>query len=144
MYVRGKVLIPFLPLAILFITITISSLNTKRNNSFIILLAIFSIIQIIVHINNKQYIFIVDVLILLITYLIYLKKSNKNIIIYPLCLVSLICSLTNNYTEKLVTKEDISIQYSNYNYNKLSKLIDEDENIYRVNNDILGMKMPIE
>lgn len=140
MYVRGKVLIPFLPLAILFITITISSLNTKRNNSFIILLAIFSIIQIIVHINNKQYIFIVDVLILLITYLIYLKKSNKNIIIYPLCLVSLICSLTNNYTEKLVTKEDISIQYSNYNYNKLSKLIDEDENIYRVNNDILGMK----
>ena len=34
----------------------------------------------------------------------------------------------------------MSLQFNTYNYDKLNKLLDEDENIYRVSNNMMGMK----
>lgn len=140
MYLRGKVLIPFLPLSIYFITTSLNSLNTKKNVKFIVLFFIFTIIEIVVHIYNKEYMYIFDVLLLFITYIVYMKRGNKNIILYPLCIASFICCLINNYTEKYVSKEDILKQYDTSNYDVLLPLLDKDENLYRAGNNLLGMK----
>lgn len=139
MYFRGKVLIPLLPLAILLITNMFDDITVKKNVKFTSLFIILSIIQIIHYIFVKQYVFILDVVILLAAYLIYKKHGNKSILIIPVCTCAFLCCLVNNYTDKLVTKEEISNQYDVSEYTKLNKLIVEDENIYRVGNDTFGL-----
>ena len=59
---------------------------------------------------------------------------------YTACLSALVCCLISNYSDKLVTKEDIKLQYNTYNYDKLTPILENDENIYRVGNEIIGMK----
>lgn len=140
MYVRGKVLIPFLPIAILMITLFFDKLTAKNSKVFTILIVLVSIIQTMVHIDSTNYIFILDVIVTLISMFMYFHYKNKNFIIYPACFCALICCLTNNYSDKLVTKEDISLQHNTYNYDKLNPILESDENIYRVGNDIMGMK----
>jgi len=139
MYVRGKVLIPLLPIVILLITSTFEDLNIRKNPRFIILLSIIFITQIIFYIFSKNYLYLIDTILVFISYFIYRIKGNKDIIIYITILMALINCLVVNYKDKLVTKEDISLQYNTYNYNKLNNLMDNDKNIYRFGNDILGM-----
>lgn len=140
MYVRGKVLIPLLPIAIFMIALFFEKFKAKNNNIFIVTIVIVSIFECIVYLNNGNYIFILDVLLVLITVFMYFKYKNKNFIMYTACLSSLVCCLISNYSDKLVTKEDIKLQYNTYNYDKLTPILDSDENIYRVGNDIMGMK----
>lgn len=135
MYFRGKVLIPFIPLAILLITNMFDDITIKRNTKFTVLFIILSIIQIVYHIYVKQYVFILDVIILLISYLIYKKHGNKGILILPVCTCAFLCCIVNNYTDKLVTKVDISNQYDVSDYTKLNSIMNEEENVYRVGND---------
>lgn len=140
MYVRGKVLIPLLPIAIFMIALFFEKIKAKNNKFFIPMLVIVSIFECIVYLNNGNYIFILDVLLVLITVFMYFKYKNKDIIMYTACLSALVCCLISNYSDKLVTKEDIKLQYNTYNYDKLTPILDSDENIYRVGNDIMGMK----
>ena len=142
MYVRGKVLIPFLPLAILLIMNFIDEYKYKMNNKMNIILLIVSILEIYTYVSNKNYnyIYIIDVILIFIAYLLSIKFNNKNYILYIISLSALICCLSNNYTETLVTKEDISLQYNTYNYDILNKILDKDTNIYRTANNIMEMK----
>ena len=48
---------------------------------------------------------------------------------YTACLSALVCCLISNYSDKLVTKEDIKLQYNTYNYDKLTPILENDENI---------------
>ncbi len=140
MYVRGKVLIPLLPIAILLITNAINDITVKKNIKFDIVLSVVSVIQIIYYMFQKQYILIIDVVILLISYFVYKKYAKKSILIIPVCICALICCLANNYSDKLVSKKDVENQHNVKNYRKLSELIDKDENVYRVGNQLLGLE----
>lgn len=140
MYVRGKVLIPLLPLAILLMTLFIYEFNLKENKTLNIMFLAISIMQVIVHINNGNYIFILDVIITLLGVIAYIKTKNKNYFIYPICVCAFVCCLTNNYSEKLVSKEDIALQHNTYNYDILNPILEAEDNIYRVGNDIMGIK----
>ncbi len=139
MYYRGKVLIPFLPLAILLIVTSINNISIKDNKRFIVIFTIFSVLEIVFYIYSKTYIFILDVIILYISYLIYKKKANKNIIIYPLCVTALLCCIVNNLQDTYVTKENINRQYDMEYYNKITSIINKDENLYRMGNDTFGI-----
>ena len=140
MYTRGKVLIPLLPLAILLITTFLDKYKFKDNKKMVYISIIIFIIQVIIHIKSKEYVFILDILLVLITYLLSIKYKNKNYLLYPILLTALVVCLINNYKDRLVTKEDLSLQFNTYNYNILNKIIEEDDNIYRVANDMMGMK----
>lgn len=140
MYVRGKVLIPLLPIAILMITLFFDKLSFKNNSVFNILVISVSIVQIIVHIDSANYVFAIDVILVLVTIFMYFHFKDKNFIIYPACFCAFLCCLTNNYSDKLVTKDDISLQHNTYNYDKLNPILENDDNLYRVGNDIMGMK----
>ena len=140
MYARGKVLIPLLPLAIFLIITFINNVTVKKNTKFLIILSIITIIEIITYALDKEYIYIIEVVIAFISYLFYKKYGYKEILIYTFAISSLVCTLSCNYSDKLVTKNDLSLQLNTYNYTKLSKHIDDDENIYRVGNPIYGFK----
>ncbi|MBQ6282902.1 MAG: YfhO family protein [Bacilli bacterium] len=140
MYVRGKVLIPLLPLAILLITKFLNEYKLKKDKKFIVLTIIISIIQIITYLESKKYIFIIDVILVLIAYILSIRHKNKNYLLYPILLTALVVCYINNSSDKLVTKEDISLQFNTYNYDILNKIIDSDENIYRVANNIMTKK----
>lgn len=140
MYVRGKVLIPLLPIGILMVNLFIEKISYKSNKKFSIAIVLISLIQIFVYLENKNYIFILDVLVVFVSLFMYFKNKDKKYIMYPVCLCALITCLVSNYSEKLVSKEDISLQHNTYNYNILNKILENDENIYRVGNDIMGMK----
>lgn len=140
MYVRGKVLIPLLPIAIFMVGLFFEKFKVKNSKIFIIMLVLVSFFECIIYINNGNYIFILDVLLVLITLFIYFRYYNKNFIMYTACISTLVCCLISNYNDKLVTKEDIELQNNTYNYDKLTPILESDENIYRVGNDIMGMK----
>ena len=140
MYVRGKVLIPLLPIAIFMIALFFDKFKAKNGKIFIVTMVFVSILECIVYINNGNYIFILDVVLVLITIFMYFKYKNKNFIMYTACFSALVCCLISNYSDKLVTKEDIKLQHNTYNYDKLTPILESDEKIYRVGNDIMGMK----
>lgn len=140
MYERGKVLIPLLPLAILLISKFLNEYKLKHDKKFMILAIIISIIQIITYLKSKEYVFIIDVILVLIAYLLSIKYKNKNYLLYPILLTALVVCFINNSSDKLVTKEDLSLQFNTYNYDILNKIINSDENVYRVANDIMGKK----
>lgn len=140
MYVRGKVLIPLLPIAILLITNILNDLNTKKNTKFLILFIIIFSLQTISYVYTKNYIYLADTLSILIAFFIYKEYSNKNIFIYSILFFALVNCLVHNYSDTLVTKEDVELQFNTYNYEKLSNIIESDENIYRLGNDILDME----
>ena len=140
MYVRGKVLIPFLPLAIFMIINFVNDYKLKNNKKFNIAIIVISLIEIYVNIKSKNYLYVGDVILVVICYLLSIKFKNKNILIYLLIPAALVCCLVGNYSDTLVKKEDISLQYNTYNYDILDKILESDENIYRVSNNMMGMK----
>jgi len=140
MYVRGKVLIPLLPIAILLVTSALNDIHSKKNIKFLISLIIISLAQIITYVITKEYLYLVDTVVLLIAFFLYREYGKKNILIYVIIFASLAVCLVNNYTDKLVTKDDMSLQYNTYNYTRLSDLIDKEATVYRVGNDILGLE----
>lgn len=138
MYVRGKVLIPLLPLAILLIVLFIDKL--KINKKFIKTFVITSIIIIISILFNKYYVVILELLAIFIALILCNKYNTKSYLIFIAVFSSLITCLSCNYSDKLVTKDELKEQLNTYNYDILNKIIDSDDNIYRVANDTLGMK----
>lgn len=139
MYIRGKVLIPLLPLAILLITKFLSSYKKQKDNKFNIYLIILTILCIIHLILSNEALLMVDIIVTVILYLLNNKYENKKILIYPLCFVALVICLFNNYTERYVSKELSSKQYDNTYYDKVSVLLNEDSNIYRVDYNMNDM-----
>lgn len=138
MYTRGKVLIPLLPLAILLIMIFIDKL--KISKKFIKLFIIISIIISIGVIFNKYYVVTLELIAILVSLILLEKYNNKSYLIYIAIFSSLITCLSCNYSDKLVSKEELKDQLNTYNYDILNDIIENDSNIYRVANDTFGMK----
>lgn len=128
MYVRGKVLIPLLPIAILLITDFLNNYNCKKNKLIELLVVIVLSISIVSFIINKLYIFIIEIVLLFIFYFLSIKTQNKKYLLYYVIISSIVCCLINNSLDILVKKTDIR-KNDNYNLNEFNK----DSN-YRVSN----------
>lgn len=139
MYIRGKVLIPLLPLAILLITKFLSSYKKEKDNKFYISLIILTILCIIHLILADEALLMADIIVTVILYLLSNKHENRKILIYPVCFISLVICLFNNYTEKYVSKDLNSKQYDKIYYDKVSELVNEDSNTYRVDYNMNDM-----
>lgn len=139
MYIRGKVLIPLLPLAILLITNFLSSYKKEKDNKFYISLILLTIICIIHLILVNEALLMADIIVTVILYLLSNKHENRKILIYPVCFIALVICLFNNYTEKYVSKDLNSKQYNKTYYDKVSELLNGDNNAYRVDYNMNDM-----
>ena len=144
LYVRGKVLIPFIILYLITLCDFINNLNKKINKKIFIISNIFVILYILIaNISNYYLIFLVlDLIYLLFAFRDY-KKTKKINIIYTTCIISvLIPSLFFHIDYRYLSENKLSqIKESNKNIKDLYKNIN-DNKLYRkeiILNDIINI-----
>ncbi len=142
LYVRGKVLIPFVVLYIFILAKFIEHLKNDNVNlkyilgSFTIILLLFLLGK-----NADKFFKLFYIVIILessITYIsiwYFSKKKNEKILLLPLLLVLIISSFVNNFSEHYVSINE----YKEINNKDITNLIDNisDNNFYRTNTNIL-------
>lgn len=131
LYIRGKVLIPFIPLYIFIFIIFINNLLTKKINfkQIFLITLIISLISLL-KISNIYYVLSI-LFSLIITYIIY-RFKNKYILYIFTILFLLLFTNFNNKSEKYLTKKikkDLKINSITKLYNKIN-----DNSLYRSNN----------
>ena len=126
-------LLPFLPLYILTISRLFKDIKyNKINYKTIFILSI--IISIIIYLNNKNIILIIDLYLVLISIFIYLKTNIKSLLYIPFILISISNCYINNMNNNLILKDE-------YNYNKniqniINTLNTNDKTPYRISNEL--------
>lgn len=130
LYVRSKVLIPFLPLFIFSIGIFIKDLFEGKINYKKLYIGI--LIVMLLGIYKFNLVYYIDLIITSILIFIYSKKNNKYIIIIPLLILSLINIVVSNIDEEYITIDGYNSLYKNQN--EIKNVIENDNNIYRFSN----------
>lgn len=127
MYINGKVLIPFIPLALLVIASIFSDI--KLDKKVIIIYILVSIFIAFMNIKNSAcYLFIIDVILTLIGIYFLNKKKNKKVFIFIILGLTFTCSISSNIKDTLVKKgQDID-------YSDVIEYIDNSGSVYRTNN----------
>jgi len=131
MYVNGKVLIPFIPLFILVISITLDKLLNLNDISWVsLLIYVFVCILIILTQNTKM--LILDFMLISISVLLLYLKKKQNLLFFSIMLVSFISFIGVNLDDTLVIKGS---NYSNGSTKELVEYVQEKDNsFYRISN----------
>lgn len=135
LYVRGKVLIPFVPLYLyVFCMFYKEFFKSKVNYKFIIILLIVlvSIYSLFIHSNI---LYLIDLLLSVLFIFISIKKNNRCYLIGYVFITCFISLININNKENYVTK-DYYKKVNNPGINELYKKVD-DESIYRSYNDLI-------
>lgn len=119
LYVRTKVLIPFLPLAIYMIGVFLNDLWKQKleYRKGLILLLFFHLFVLVF--GNNPFFYFLDAIIMLICIFMYHRYLKKALVIIPLFIIALIPCLGANQKEGYVTKK-----YSDYDIKNLVQQID--------------------
>jgi len=137
LYLRSKVLIPFLPLICLiiahFLTLLLDNKVNKKIKYVFIGVFIFGLLCLIKTGFDYSFLgFIIEFFLLICFYFLSLKLNNYNYFI----LVSLICAfLVNiyvNFTDELVSYKKYNNIYSKESINLIDEVKDSDKSIYRM------------
>ena len=131
MYLNGKVLIPFLPLAMLLINITLKDIIENKNiiSKKVVLITLIIISLGCIKYSSYSYL-IIDVVISLIAIILTNKKKNQLILIIILSIISISNVMRINVNDKFIDNEIIKNQYNT----EIRELIKEElneTNIYR-------------
>lgn len=135
LYIRGKALIPLIPLYIYVLATFLKNIKDK-NIDYKKLLIVNSILIIYIitfnYHNKNLYIFIADLLLTISTLYLYQKKKNTSIVLIPLIFLLLVTSFVSNENARYITKE--AYQKMEHNNEEIISLINkiEDNSFYRV------------
>ena len=151
MYINGKVFIPFIPLGILLIKITLDDLLIKRVKISIMLIVVTLIVSILGCINYHSYIeYIVDLLLISIALFFVRKKNYVNLFVVLLSAFSFMnCVYVNSvdgFTDRFVEENqydsDIKLLINSINDSSIYRTSDLTDKSFNVNNirDILQYK----
>lgn len=135
LYIRGKVLIPFVVLYVLVLAKFIQALKHKNINfkSFVIAVIIMLCFFLIVDYNNPLIIaFLVDLLLAMITIKLFKKYHKDQILFLSLIVTLLVVTFGNNKAEKYVTID----RYQDINNQSISQLLNDVDifGYYRIDN----------
>lgn len=127
LYIRPKVLIPFLPLVILMISRLLKKLDDKAINTFF-LIAVFVLL------TNFSYLFLIDAAILLVSLLFYKKYQKKYIYIVPALIMAILLAVQTGYSVDYISKKKYNRYFNNEINSYVDKVIQNDSSYYRMNN----------
>lgn len=125
LYIRDKVLIPFIPLFILLIGNFLNELFSKKiklKNIFLICI-LTSILFFLF--GYKKYIYYIEILLLLIFITIYYKKSNKIMLIIYILLSSFINFIITNTDDEYVKIDKYTSLYNENKVNSINSISEE-------------------
>lgn len=126
LYIRGKCLIPFLPLFVYIIGLFIESIDSIDFKKFFIFI-IF--INLIVLIRYHVLVYYIDLLFMILLLFLYSKFKKKYILYVPIFLLSLVICICYNFTEKYFSRDYYNLLNSNYNIStnyRVSNLLSKD------------------
>ena len=126
LYIRGKCLIPFLPLFVYIIGLFIKSIDSIDFKKFFIFI-IF--INLIVLIRYHVLVYYIDLLFMILLLFLYSKFKKKYILYVPIFLLSLVICICYNFTEKYFSRDYYNLLNSDYNIStnyRVSNLISND------------------
>lgn len=134
LYIRDKILIPFIPLFIILIGHTLEDIfNKKIKLPILIALLVFTSILFIIFKYHK-WIYYIEVLIILLLAIIYYKRGKKVILVIYIILSSLINFIITNKEEEFVTKEKYNKIYSSEKINTINRVLNKEDRMVRTSN----------
>jgi len=111
LYVRGKALIPFLPLFIYIIGILIKNIDDVDFKKFLLFILF---INLIVLIRYHVIIYYIDLVFILVLLFLYSKFKKKNILYIPIVLMSFIICIIYNFSENYFSRDYYKLLNSDY------------------------------
>lgn len=133
LYVRYKVLIPFLPLVCLLITKFIDDVLKKEVKLLPIL--IITLLFGFINIKDKEiYVYFIDLLVLLATVYLFYKTKKDKIILIPVLVVALLNAVLYTSNENFVTVERYKNEFDEQQTKLINETIESDSSFYRFNN----------
>lgn len=126
MYINGKVLIPFIPLALLCISQLFVVDKIPKN--YLYMYGVLSLVIIYLsHKNSMVALYIVDVVITIVGVYFLNKKQNRKVFTWLMLVLVFSSSIYSNFNDTLVKKNDIKSQFK-------IDYIEEKNTVYRTNN----------
>lgn len=133
LYLDGKALIPFIPLYVLSCGMFLNDLfSSKANLKVIGFIVFFSVLIVYLCDNSLKMFYLLDVTLLVILIILYLKYHRKEIIFIPLMVLFVSISLSFNMSDFLIDNERFSLQNSNSLKECLSDIYSLDDSFYRI------------
>lgn len=133
LYVRYKVFIPFLPLIGFLISHFLS--NLKEEKISIIKIILFIILIIVFNQKDKIFlVFIIDVIITLLCICFYKFNNIKKIFYIPIILIAMLSSVYGNFQENYVTKANYLNDFNINDEMLIKEIINKDNSLYRFSN----------
>ena len=132
MYINTKVLIPFVPLYIFSIAITVNDIIENKKLNFIYLILYIIVILLGYIFDYKNNLFLIDSLITIIGLLLYIRFKKSYFILVPIVVMSFISFVISSNSDNLVLRD------SNYDLSSSNILVDFaqtfDKDMYRFSN----------
>ncbi len=134
LYVRYKVLIPFMPLVSLLIAKLLTKIEQKKVS--LLPLVIGSLIFCIFNLksNMEVIVYLIDITIIFISFYCYYHFNKRYIFIIPIIITVLLSSFVANHNEKYVTISQFSNDFNYMTQQLINDTISNDLTYYRFNN----------
>ena len=129
LYVRGKALIPFLPLFVYIIGLFIKNIDSIDFKKFLIFILF---INLIVLIRYHVVIYYIDLLFIIVLLFLYSKFKKKYILYGPIVLMSFIICIVYNSGENYFNRSYYNLLNSDYNIDtnyRVSNLINSNDSV---------------
>lgn len=134
LYVRYKVLIPFLPLVCLLITNFIDAVIKKEVKLLVVFIVTLIIAIINFNFNSKTFIYFMDLLILFGVIYIYYRTNKEKVFLITILLLAFFNSLISSFDEKFVSVERYNNEFNDIKSELIIDTIENDKSFYRFNN----------
>lgn len=133
LYVRSKVLIPFLPLFVFLIALLLHHVEKKQANlklevGILILFSFFWYWR-----GYHQIWFFVDLVVCMIFLMLYQKWNKKWIYVIPMMVLAIAMVFVSNHNEKYQNKEDYEKAFSSDKLELIHFALSNDSSFYRMN-----------
>lgn len=141
MYIDAKSLIPFLPLYIYVIAEFLKDVFEKKVNYKIVIPITLLISIAIICRKYYLYAYLAEIIVLLLTGILFYKKERKCFFVIPVLLTIFIISFIINKSDGLVLKENHAYQ-ENLVKDNINLITEMDDDLYRISNNIAITETP--
>lgn len=134
MYIDGKILIPMMPLALISIGSLLESLFKDKLNLKGIAVPLIIIVILAVLKDEYGLLFLVDSLIVLVSFIVYKKFPKKILVVIPILIIPFAISFIRSYEDPLVNFKNKS-ENDNAQREAIEWITDNDDGVYRISNE---------
>lgn len=128
LYIRSKILIPFIPIILIIIGMFLKDLFQKKVNFKILFISILCLL--VLGLFNFNLVYCLDVIATTIILYLYYRFKKDYVIVVPLIILSFVTLIVSNLDEYYITISEYQSLY--VNSEKINELTNNDTHFYRI------------